>query len=81
VKQYDTLLAMEISDLKPFEDSEVILDLKDGEVLRTKLASVDSEYENITVDDLETNRPENYKDPDAAYVIAASDIVSIRKGN
>ena len=69
---------MTISELKPFEDREVVLDLKDGETLRAKVLFVDFEYEDIIVDVLETNQPEHYKDPNACYTVAASDILSIK---
>jgi hypothetical protein len=72
---------MKISELKPFQDCEVALHLKDGEVLRAKVAFVDSEYEDIIVNVLETNQPEHYKDPNASYTVAASDIVSVRISN
>jgi hypothetical protein len=56
----------------------VTLQLKDGEVLRARISFVDLEYEDIIVDVLETNQPEHYKDPNAAYTLAASDIISVR---
>ena len=70
---------MKISDLKSFRDREVSLQLKDGEVPRGKVVFVDLEYEDIIVKVLETNQPEHYKDPNACYAIAASDIVNMRK--
>jgi hypothetical protein len=72
---------MKISELKPFQDCEVTLHLKDEEVLRAKVAFVDLEYEDIIVNVLETNQPEHYKDPNASYTVAASDIVSVRNSN
>jgi hypothetical protein len=69
---------MNISDLKPFRNCEVALHLKDGEVLRAKVLFVDSEYQDIIVNVLETNQPEHYKDPNASCTIAASDIVGVR---
>jgi hypothetical protein len=69
---------MKISDLSPFQDCEVALHVKDGEVLRAKVAFVDLEHEDIIVHVLETNQPEHYKDPNASYAVAASDIVSVR---
>jgi hypothetical protein len=56
----------------------VTLQLNDAEVLRVKVAFVDLEYEDIIVDVLETNQPAHYKDPNAAYTVAASDILSVR---
>jgi small nuclear ribonucleoprotein (snRNP)-like protein len=67
---------MTVSELKPFEDREVVLNLKGGETLRAKVLFVDFEYEDIIVDVLETNQPENYKDPNACYTVDASDIVT-----
>ena len=72
---------MNVSELKPFEGSEVVLHLKDGEVLRVKIHFVDSEYQDIVVDVLETNQPEHYKDPHAAYTIAASDVIHAKSAN
>jgi small nuclear ribonucleoprotein (snRNP)-like protein len=66
-----------ISELKPFQDAEVTLQLKDGEVLRAKIAFVDVEYEDIVVDVIETTRPENYKNSESAYSVAASDVLSV----
>ena len=45
---------MRISELEPFQDYEVTLQLKDGEVMRARVAFVDLEYEDIIVDVLGT---------------------------
>ena len=68
---------MTISELRAFQDREVTLQLKDGELLRAKVAFVDLEYEDIIVNVIETNQPEHYKDPNAAYTVAASDVISV----
>ena len=70
-----------ISELKPFENCEVVLHLKDGEVLRVKINFVDFEYRDIIVDVLETNQPEHYKDPNSAYTVPASEIIFARIPN
>ena len=52
--------------------------LHDGEVATIKIVFVDAEYEDIIVDVLHTNRPQNYKGPsNSAYTIVAVDIVSV----
>jgi hypothetical protein len=71
---------MKISGLKPFQDCEVAVHITDGEVLRAKVTFVDLEYEDIIVNVLETHQPEHYKDPYAAYTVAASD-VSVRNSD
>jgi hypothetical protein len=80
-EQDRTDVRLKISELKPFQGCEVALHLKDGEVLRTKVVLVDSGYEDIIVDVLETNQPEHYKDPNASYTVAASGIISVRISN
>lgn len=72
---------MTISELKSFQDCIVALQLKDGETLRAKVAFVDAEYEDIIIDVLETNQPEHYKDPNACYAVAASDIATVTLAN
>jgi hypothetical protein len=68
---------MTSSELKDFQDREVILRLTDGETLRVLISFVDMEYEDVIVDIIETDRPGNYRTPGAAYTILASDIVSV----
>jgi hypothetical protein len=51
---------VKVSELKPFQDREVTLHLKDGEVLRAKVDFIDLEYEDIGVTVIETNQPEHY---------------------
>ena len=57
------------------------LHLTDGEVLRAKVLFVDLEDQDIIVNVLETNQPEHYKDPNASYIVAASQIISARISN
>jgi hypothetical protein len=69
---------MTITELRPFQDQTVILRLRDGEIATAKIAFVDAEYEDIVVDIVQTNRPEQYKGPpDSAYTIRAADIASV----
>jgi hypothetical protein len=67
-----------ISELRPFQDCEVTLHLKDGEVLRAEIDFVDLEYQDIIVTVLDTNQPEHYLDSNACYTIPVIDIVSVR---
>jgi hypothetical protein len=59
----------------------VTLHLGDGEILRTKVILVNLEHEDIIVDVIETSQPERYKNPNASYAVAASDIVSVSDSN
>jgi hypothetical protein len=69
---------VKISDLKTFEDREVTLHLHDGEILKARVCFVDTEYEDVIVDVIETNRPEMYKNPAASYTIPASEILEAK---
>ncbi|HUQ49630.1 MAG TPA: hypothetical protein VM056_02860 [Terriglobales bacterium] len=62
-----------------FLDKTVMLRLHDGEVSKVKIVWVSDEYQDITVDVLETNNTVNYHDPKAAYVIPVADIKSIEE--
>jgi hypothetical protein len=67
---------MTIDDLKPWQDKVVVLCLRDGEVTTAKVDFVDSEYEDIIVTVLASNR--HYERPaERAFAIAAADISSI----
>jgi len=68
---------MEIFELRPFQDHQVVLRLKDGETLKARVVLVDMEYEDIIVDVVETTQPEHYKLPNASYTIPASDILTV----
>jgi hypothetical protein len=72
---------MKVSELKDFQDREVILKLVDGETLRALISFVDGEYEDIIVDVLGTDKPENYKTAEAVYTIPAPDILSVTISN
>jgi hypothetical protein len=51
---------MTIAELRPYQDKTVILNLHDGETATVKIAFVDAD-EDIIVDLINTNRPEEYK--------------------
>jgi hypothetical protein len=70
---------MTAAELMELQDATVVLHLKDGEVLRAKIAYVNLEYDDVIVDVLETNRPEHYKDSNASYTVRASDVASAQK--
>ena len=42
------------------------------------IALVAAEHDDIVVDIIRTNRPENYRHPGSAYTIASADLVSVR---
>jgi hypothetical protein len=69
-------MTMKISDLKPFLDKTVTLQMTDGEVAKVRVGWISEEYDDITVDVLESTRSQPY-DPACAYTFAAADIVSI----
>jgi hypothetical protein len=67
---------MTLDELKPWEDRVVVLHLHDGEVTTARVDFVDSEYEDIIVTVLSSNR--DYMRPDQqAFTIAAADVASI----
>jgi hypothetical protein len=69
-----------IAQLRGLQNCTVVLRLTDGEVLMSRINFVDLEYEDIVIDVLETNRPEQYKGPkNSAYAIKAEDIASIER--
>jgi hypothetical protein len=68
---------MTIAEIRPYQDKKVILTLSDGEITTAKIAFVDAEHEDIVVDVICTNRPDNYRDSNAAYTIAATELLSI----
>ena len=49
---------MTIAEPKPHEDKLVILNLRDGESITAKILFVNSEYDDIIVDIIDTNRPQ-----------------------
>ncbi|MGA7524229.1 MAG: hypothetical protein WBW84_17385 [Acidobacteriaceae bacterium] len=57
----------------------MVLHLTDGEIATAKIAFVDAEYEDIIVDIIDTNRPQQYKQSIrlAAFTIKASDLASV----
>jgi len=69
-----------IAQLRGLQKCTVVLRLTGGEVLMSRINFVDLEYEDIVIDVLETNRPEQYKGPkNSAYAIKAEDIASIER--
>jgi len=70
---------MTIEQLKNYQDKSAILKLSDGEIATVKVLFVDFEYEDIIVDIINTDRPQRYKQSDAAYTIDVADIVSVEE--
>jgi hypothetical protein len=69
---------MTIDELRPYQDKTVVLHLDDGEIASVKIIFVHTEYGDITVDIVHTNRLEKYKGlADSAYAILAADIASV----
>ena len=69
---------MTTAELHPYQDKTVVVRLSDGEVATVKIILVDSEHEDIVVDIIHTDRPEQYKGlPNSAYTIRSADIVSL----
>lgn len=67
---------MRISELRQFVDTIVTLRMKDGEITKVKVNSVDEEYEDIIAVVVETSCPEHHRAPCAVHSFAAEDIVS-----
>jgi hypothetical protein len=70
---------MTIGELSPYQDKTVVVQLSDGEISTAKIAFVDAEYEDIVVDIISTNRPDNYRDANAAYTVAVADLISVEE--
>ena len=69
---------MTIAELRQYQDRTVVLNLHDGDIARVKIVFVDAEYEDIIVDIMHTNRPEQYKGPsDSAYTIRAANVAFV----
>jgi len=67
---------MTIEELRPYQDATVVLHLRDGEIAAVRVVFVDAEYEDLTVDIIQSNR--EYKGPKgSAYTISAADVVSV----
>jgi hypothetical protein len=73
--------AMDITELKPFEDKVVKIVTTDGELLTAKIDFVDFEYKDIVVTVIATNQPHHYRHKDACYTVSAADIVSIAEAS
>lgn len=54
---------MKAAKLKPYEDKTITLHLLDGEIATAKIVFVDSEYEDVIVNIVQTNRPDAYQSP------------------
>lgn len=70
---------MIMAEIRPYQDKTVILKLSDGEITTGKIAFVDTEYEDIVVDIISTNRPANYGQSDATYTIAIADLIAVEE--
>jgi len=71
---------MTVSELKQYQDKTVIVHLKDGEVATVKISFVDAEYEDIIVDIIATNSPDEYKGPaNSAYTIPVAALTSVQE--
>jgi hypothetical protein len=72
---------MTITEMRPFQDRTVTLALRDGEITTCEIVFVDVEHEDIIVDIIHTNRPDNYRREDSSYAIAVSDVASVREAS
>jgi hypothetical protein len=72
---------MTVAELTPYQNKSVILRLNDGEIAKAKVVFVFTEYEDMVVDIITTNRPDKYTRgiSNAAYVIQASDSLPSKK--
>jgi hypothetical protein len=70
---------MNISELKQYEDKIAVLTLSDGEITKAKILFVDSEYEDIVVDVISTNRPETYRRSDSSYIVRVVDLLFVEE--
>jgi hypothetical protein len=72
---------MTLSELKLFEDRRCQLTCIDGEVIRAKIAFVDTEYEDVIVDIESTTRPDKWPHghptSECAYTLPLSEIQSV----
>ena len=64
-------------ELKQFEDKVVVLHLSNGERLKAELIFVDLEYDDVIVDLLETNQPQDYRYPKPGYTVPNAMIQSV----
>ena len=69
---------MTIAELRLYQGKTVILRMVDGEIATAEVVYVDSEYEDIIVNIVHTNRPEGYKASrvDCAFTIRAANVDS-----
>lgn len=66
----------EAQGLEAIPRQKVTLRITDGEIVKVKIRIVDEEYDDLIVDVLETSSPELYRNPQAAYTFAATEIKS-----
>jgi hypothetical protein len=72
------LKLMTIEELRPYQDKTATLRLYNGEIATVKIVLVDAEYDDIVVEIIQTNRPQQYKGPaGSTYTIQAVDIASV----
>jgi hypothetical protein len=72
---------MTIAELEPFQDKTVVLHLVDGEIATAEIVYVDSEYGEIIVNIIHTNRPEAYRVSliNCAFTIRPADVDSAQE--
>jgi len=70
---------MTVAEVRPYQGKKAIVRLLNGEVATVQIIYVDAEYEDIIVDVVQTNRPENYQQSGAAYAISVADIISVEE--
>ena len=77
----ETAARMTVEELTPYQNKSVLLRLNDGEIATAKVVSVFTEYADMVVDIITTNRPEKYTAgiSSAAYVIQASDLAAVEE--
>ena len=68
---------MRIGDLKQFVDKTVTVRMKDGEIAKLKVNSVDEESEDIIAAVEKTSCPHHYRGPCALHTFAAAEIESV----
>jgi len=68
-------------ELEPYQDKTVVLHLVDGEIATAEIVYVHSEYGDIIVNIIHTNRPEAYKASvvNCAFTIRAADVDSAQE--
>jgi len=70
---------MTFLEVRAFQDRVADLMLVNGEIMKVSILRVDSQYEDILVDIIDTNQPERYLHSKATYAIRISDLISIEE--